>query len=79
MSETVRVYVNARPVNVSTGGTMLDAVRCSDGALASAIDAGERSLTDSRGLPLDPNAPAFSGAIIRVVAARARTDSDSEI
>ena len=77
MSEGLRVYVNARPVNHDAGGTMLDAVRASDAALGAAVDSGDRALTDSRGLPLDPQAVAYSGAIIRVVAARARSDSDS--
>ena len=78
MSERVRVYVNSRPVDVDTGGTMLDAVRASDVALGAAVDSGDRALTDSRGLPLDPRAVAYSGAIIRVVGARAKTDPDSE-
>jgi hypothetical protein len=78
MTEDVRVYVNSRPVSVDTGGTMLDAVRASDMALAAAVDAGDRTLTDSRGLPLDPHAVAYSGAIIRVVAARPKADSEPE-
>lgn len=78
MSERVRVYVNSRPVDVDTGGTMLDAVRASDVSLGDAVDSGDRALTDSRGLPLDPQTVAYSGAIIRVIAARARIDSDSE-
>lgn len=78
MSERVRVYVNSRPVDVDTGGTMLDAVHAIDMALGAAVDSGDRALTDSRGLPLDPRAVAYSGAIIRVVGARGKTDSDSE-
>ena len=78
MSERIRVYVNSRPVDVGTGGTMLDAVRASDANLGVAVDSGDRALSDSRGLPLDPHTVAYSGAIIRVVAARAKTDSDAE-
>ena len=78
MSERVRVYVNSRPVDVGAGETMLDAVRASDVALGEAVVSGERALTDSRGLSLDPHTVAYSGAIIRVVAARARSDSDAE-
>ena len=57
---------------------MLDAVRASDALLGDAVVSGERALTDSRGLSLDPQMVAYSGAIIRVVAARPRSDSDSE-
>ena len=78
MSERVRVYVNSRPVDVDTGGTMLDAVRASDVSLGDAVDSGDRALTDSRGLPVDPLTGACSGAIIRVFAARGRIASVAE-
>ncbi|MCC6931340.1 MAG: hypothetical protein IT359_20295 [Gemmatimonadaceae bacterium] len=72
MSATVRVYVNGRGVDAPANGTPVDAVRLVDAALAEAIVAGERLVTDSRGLPLESNAPVFAGAIFRVVANRQR-------
>ena len=72
MSATVRVYVNGRGVDAPADGTPVDAVRLVDAALADAIVAGERLVTDSRGLPLESNAPVFDGAIFRVVSNRQR-------
>ena len=72
MSATVRVYVNGRGVDAPADGAPVDAVRLVDPALAEAIVAGERVVTDSRGLPVAPNAPLFGGAIFRVVANRQR-------
>lgn len=73
MSATVRVYVNGRGVDAPADGTPVDAVRLVDAALADAIVAGERLVTDSRGLPLESNAPVFDGAIFRVVSNRQRS------
>jgi hypothetical protein len=67
---TVRVYINGRGVDAPDQGTALDAVRAFDAVLAERIAAGERALTDSRGLPVAATSPAFDGAIYRVVANR---------
>lgn len=72
MSATVRVYVNGRGVDAPAGGSPVDAVRVADPALADAIVAGERLVTDSRGLPVEAGAPLYHGAIFRVVANRQR-------
>lgn len=72
MSATVRVYVNGRGVDAPAGGSPVDAVRVADPALADAIVAGERLVTDSRGLPVEAGAPLYHGAIFRVVANRPR-------
>lgn len=66
----VRVYVNSAPVDVPAGATALDAVRRHDAALADRIAAGERLITDSRGLPTPAGSTVHGGAIFRVVAAR---------
>jgi len=68
--ETVRVFVNERGVDVPRGATALDAVRALDDAEAQRVSAGERAIVDSRGLPAEPDATAFAGAIYRTVTAR---------
>ena len=72
MSEpaTVRVFVNERGVDVPRGATALDALRALDATEASRVEAGERALVDSRGLPTTSDAPAFAGAIYRTISAR---------
>jgi hypothetical protein len=67
MPDPVRCYVNDAPVPVPAGASVLDAVRALDAALAARIAAGEGHLTDARGLPLAPEAPAAPGTIIRAV------------
>ncbi len=66
------VYVNGERREVPPGATALDAVRAFDAAAAAAVSAGTRVVTDSRGLPVAADAPAYAGAIFRLVAARPR-------
>ncbi len=73
---TFRVYVNSRGYDVITGASALDAVRVADGAEAAAVVSGTRLITDSRGLPVTPETPAYAGVIYRIVANRAR-DTES--
>lgn len=71
MSETpIRVYINGRGVDAPSGGRALDAVRAWDSNVADEIAVGRRALADSRGLPLDPETPVFSGLIMRIVSNR---------
>lgn len=72
MSATVRVYVNGRGVDAPASGTPVDAVRVADAALADAVVAGEKLVTDSRGLAVEANAALYNGAIFRVIANRQR-------
>ena len=67
---TLRVYVDAKPVDVPKSATVLDALEIADPALASSVRAGTSGATDSRGLPITPDAPLQNGAILRVVALR---------
>lgn len=69
----LRVFVNGRGVDAPPGATALHAVHAADDAEASAITAGHRAITDSRGLPVDPWSPAYAGAIYRTVRARPAT------
>ena len=81
MTDTVRVYVNATPVDVPRGATAIDAVRRVDPELAAGVLAGARSIADSRGLDAPPETPMYGGAILRVVGARRdrRPTGDGEI
>jgi hypothetical protein len=72
----MRVYVNATPVEVSVDATALDAVRHWNAAEADAVAAGDRTITDSRGLPVPASTPLRVGTIVRVVSARARSADD---
>jgi hypothetical protein len=74
----LRVYVNAAGITVPAGATALDAVRAHDPALADAVVAGSRVITDSRGLPIEPAEQAFAGAIYRLASARALRDAVQE-
>jgi hypothetical protein len=70
MSETVRIYINAKPVDVAATATALEAVEQWDSSQAAAIRNGERMITDSRGIPATADAPVHNGAIFRIVRAR---------
>ena len=75
--EQLRVFVNGTPLHVSRDATALDAVRLLDAALAGAVVAGERAVTDSRGLPVAPASAVTGGAVYRVVSGRALRDQDA--
>jgi len=72
MSDVIRAYVNGRGVDVPVGANAIDAVRTADAQAAALVEAGDRALTDSRGLPLEPSAPLVMGSIIRIVSGRRR-------
>lgn len=72
MSDVIRAYVNGHGVDVPAGASALDAVRTADPVAAEQVEAGERALTDSRGLPLEPSATLSGGSIIRIVSGRRR-------
>ena len=74
MSDTVRIYINAKPVDVAATATAIEAVEQWDSTEASAIRSGERMITDSRGIPTTADAPVHNGAIFRIVRARQIAD-----
>ncbi|MEO8910402.1 MAG: hypothetical protein ABI408_09255 [Gemmatimonadaceae bacterium] len=76
MSETVRIYINARPVEVPAGATALEAVEVWDETAAEAIRSGERLITDSRGIVAANNSAVHNGAIFRIVRARQAADDN---
>jgi hypothetical protein len=79
VTATVRIYINANGLEVPSGATALEAVEAWDAAAAVAIKGGERMITDSRGLPTDPQSPVHNGAIFRIVRARHAEDDDSNV
>jgi len=78
MSDTVRVYINAKPVDVDASATALDAVDTWDSVQAAAVRNGEKLITDSRGIVTDNTTPVQNGAIFRIVRARQITAEDSD-
>lgn len=70
---SIRVFVNATAVDLPAGGTAIDAVRAWRADAADDVNAGARVITDSRGLPVGAETPAFAGSIFRVVSQRERT------
>jgi hypothetical protein len=78
MSETVRVYINARPIDVAVSATSLGAGEAWDAMVADAIRNGERLITDSRGIVAANNSVVHNGAIFRIVRARQGADDDND-
>ena len=79
MSDTVRVYINARPVDVDASATALQAVEVWDETQAAAVRSGERMITDSRGIITANNTPVRNGAIFRIVRARQADSDESDL
>jgi hypothetical protein len=78
MSETVRIYINAKPVEVAATATALDAVEVWDETQAAAIRRGDRLITDSRGIVTSNATPLHNGAIFRIVRARQASNDDTD-
>ena len=76
--ETLRVFIDARGVDVPPGATAIDAVEQYDKSIAQAIRQGEKILTDSRGLPVDGSGALQAGAIFRIIPKRDRSAAASE-
>jgi hypothetical protein len=73
----LRVFVNSTPLDVPPASTALDAVRAFDAAAADDVTGGRRTITDSRGLPLDHATRMSAGSILRLVATRDRSAPDA--
>ena len=72
MSETTRIYFNGVGVDAPTGTSVLEALEIAKQSEADAVRNGEKVITDSRGLPADPAAVIYNGAIFRLRRARPR-------
>ena len=78
MSDKVRVYINAKAVDVDAAATILEAVEAWDELQAAAVRSGERMITDSRGIVTANSTPVHNGAIFRIVRARQTAGDDSD-
>lgn len=67
MSDTIRVFVNARPVDIPAGADVVAAVRAFDPALDRQIAGGSAYVTDGRGVQISLASPLSAGAILRVI------------
>ncbi len=76
--ETLRVFIDARGIDVPPGSTAIDAVHAFDPAVAAAVRSGQRILTDSRGLPVASETALESGAIFRLITKRDRSAGTTE-
>ena len=78
MNETVRVYINTKPIDVAPSVTALDAIEAWDETQAAAVRRGERLITDSRGIVTANDTPVHNGAIFRIVRARQDAGDDPD-
>lgn len=78
MSATVRVFVNATPVEVAAGTDVRGAIRAHDPALEASAAAGGALVTDARGIELPLDAPLAAGSILRVVVRARRQASETD-
>jgi hypothetical protein len=80
MSDTTRIYFDGKGVDAPNGCKVIDALESVNADTAASVRAGERVITDSRGLPTEPETVIYNGAIFRVIRARAReTEDNTEI
>lgn len=77
MTDVVRIYIDAKPVDASRGSHLFDALAVASPADAEQVRAGSRMITDSRGLPAAPDSEVYDGAIFRIVSARSAQTSPS--
>lgn len=81
MSASVRVFVNATPVEVAAGTDVRGAIRAHDPALEASATAGAALVTDARGIELPLDGRLEAGSILRVVVRARRpaqgTDADA--
>jgi hypothetical protein len=78
MSDRIRVFVNATPLDLSIGAKVAEAVAAYDPGLLPNLVSGAAYVTDGRGIEIDADSSLSSGAILRVVIrARRGTDADA--
>jgi hypothetical protein len=78
MTDTIRIFVNARPVNLPAGANVAQAVRAFDATLEPSLASGAAYVTDGRGIEIDPAARLAGGAILRVVVRARRGSKESD-
>lgn len=75
----VRVFINASGVDVPAGASILDAVRSWNADEAAAVTRGEKLVTDSRGLPIEPDQRVSAGSIFRLLPVRRRQTAADDV
>ncbi len=70
----MKVFIDERPLVVSPGVSVRQAVHAFDAALGAALDAGAAHATDGVGRELDPVSIVAEGAIIRVIKSARRPE-----
>ena len=68
----MRIFVNARVVEVDPGSDVRGGLRVCDAALADRVAAGTAYVTDARGIELAADAPLAEGSILRVIVSARR-------
>jgi uncharacterized Zn-binding protein involved in type VI secretion len=80
MSDTARIFFDGKGVDAPAGSTVISALESVSVETTAAVRAGERVITDSRGLPVEAETVIYNGAIFRVIRVRARdAEEHSEI
>lgn len=67
---TVRIYIDAKPVDADAGATAVAALEWHDPRAADLVRRGERVIVDNRGLPAPVDATVTNGSIFRVVSSK---------
>ena len=67
---TVRIYIDAKPVDADRGATPLAALERHDPAAAGLVRQGSRVMVDHRGLPAPLDEVVSNGSIFRVVSSK---------
>jgi hypothetical protein len=70
VTDMVRIYIDAKPVDAVRGSQLIDALAAASPSQADQVRDGARVFTDSRGLPASPDSEVYDGAIYRLVSAR---------
>ena len=68
--DTVRIYIDAKPVDADRGATPLAALERHDPAAAGLVRQGSRVMVDHRGLPAPLSEVVSNGSIFRVVSSK---------
>jgi hypothetical protein len=78
VSDIIRVFVNASPVDLPAGADVAQAVRAFDATLEPRIATGGAYVTDGRGIEIDTAARLSAGTILRVVVRSRRGDGNGD-
>ncbi|HKH82295.1 MAG TPA: hypothetical protein VKA25_01290 [Gemmatimonadales bacterium] len=75
MTATIRVFVNAAPLDLPAGSRVSAAILALDPELAQQVSAGSAYVTDGRGIQIAGDSPLTAGAILRVIVSARRSQN----